>query len=90
MSPHASAGGRWRRAPDAPDQRGGVVGLTRTAGNWTPNGHHEQWLGFAANTGKARLCGPFLESGRQDLNLRPPGPQPGALPDCATPRGRRR
>jgi hypothetical protein len=21
------------------------------------------------------------------LNLRPPGPQPGALPDCATPRG---
>ena len=29
----------------------------------------------------------FLESGRQDLNLRPPGPQPGALPDCATPRG---
>ena len=29
----------------------------------------------------------FCESGRQDLNLRPPGPQPGALPDCATPRG---
>jgi hypothetical protein len=29
-----------------------------------------------------------LRSGRQDLNLRPPGPQPGALPDCATPRGR--
>ncbi len=28
-----------------------------------------------------------LQSGRQDLNLRPPGPQPGALPDCATPRG---
>src|SRR5207249_281313 len=25
-------------------------------------------------------------SGREDLNLRPPGPQPGALPDCATPR----
>ncbi len=30
----------------------------------------------------------FLRSGRQDLNLRPPGPQPGALPDCATPRDR--
>jgi hypothetical protein len=29
-------------------------------------------------------------SGRQDLNLRPPGPQPGALPDCATPRGAHR
>ena len=28
------------------------------------------------------------ESGREDLNLRPPGPQPGALPGCATPRGR--
>ncbi len=28
----------------------------------------------------------FPTSGRQDLNLRPPGPQPGALPDCATPR----
>src|SRR3954469_19846147 len=28
----------------------------------------------------------FHESGREDLNLRPPGPQPGALPGCATPR----
>ena len=26
------------------------------------------------------------KSGRQDLNLRPSGPQPDALPDCATPR----
>ena len=26
------------------------------------------------------------ESGRQDSNLRPPGPKPGTLPDCATPR----
>ena len=25
-------------------------------------------------------------SGRQDLNLRPPAPQAGALPGCATPR----
>ena len=25
-------------------------------------------------------------SGRQDSNLRPPGPKPGALPGCATPR----
>lgn len=29
---------------------------------------------------------PFFLSGRQDSNLRPPGPKPGALPDCATPR----
>ena len=26
-------------------------------------------------------------SGREDLNLRPFGPEPNALPDCATPRG---
>ena len=39
----------------------------------------------AART-KVPICS-FFESGRQDLNLRPPGPQPGALPDCATPRG---
>ena len=37
---------------------------------------------------KGPFCRPVVESGRQDLNLRPPGPQPGALPDCATPRGR--
>jgi hypothetical protein len=36
-------------------------------------------------SGRARAA-PVLQSGRQDLNLRPPGPQPGALPDCATPR----
>jgi hypothetical protein len=26
------------------------------------------------------------KSGRQDSNLGPPGPKPGTLPDCATPR----
>ena len=30
--------------------------------------------------------GPIKWSGRQDLNLRPPGPKPGALPSCATSR----
>ncbi len=39
------------------------------------------------NEKRPALAGLFLVSGRQDLNLRPPGPQPGALPDCATPRG---
>ena len=29
---------------------------------------------------------PIVESGREDLNLRPPQPHCGALPDCATPR----
>src|SRR2546422_97351 len=29
---------------------------------------------------------PIVESGREDLNLRPPQPHCGALPGCATPR----
>ena len=32
------------------------------------------------------IFGFHLWSGREDSNLRPPGPKPGALPDCATPR----
>ena len=28
----------------------------------------------------------FVRSGWQDLNLRPPGPKPGAIPGYATPR----
>ena len=47
--------------------------------NWTAN---PLYTALAHNA----ICREF-ESGRQDLNLRPPGPQPGALPDCATPRG---
>jgi hypothetical protein len=46
--------------------------------NWTPDRHYA----FSEHNA---ICRRF-ESGRQDLNLRPPGPQPGALPDCATPR----
>src|SRR5690606_31299339 len=37
---------------------------------------------------RVRRSAPSLrESGRLDLNQRPFGPQPNALPDCATPRG---
>jgi hypothetical protein len=32
------------------------------------------------------LVSPASLSGREDLNLRPPAPKAGALPDCATPR----
>ena len=32
------------------------------------------------------LCLTLYMSGRQDSNLRPPGPKPGALPACATSR----
>jgi hypothetical protein len=35
---------------------------------------------------KACKSRPFLLSGRLDSNQRPLGPQPSALPDCATPR----
>src|SRR4051794_15808929 len=37
-----------------------------------PAGHHE--------TKKPRQSGAFLRGERRDLNPRPPGPQPGALP----------
>src|SRR3990172_4016790 len=46
-------------------------------------------LGFLRH-GRARghegLGSSATESGRPDLNRRPPGPKPGALPACATPR----
>ena len=50
--------------------------------NWTPK---SRCLGLRERQIKL-ICSCFHRSGRQDLNLRPPGPQPGALPDCATPR----
>lgn len=34
------------------------------------------------------LSSSLCSSGRQDSNLRPPGPKPDALPACATPRTR--
>ena len=43
-----------------------------------PHGHRA----FALS--RLRVCA--FSSGREDLNLRPPGPEPGALPGCATPR----
>jgi hypothetical protein len=38
------------------------------------------------DTQNRRKTGGSGESGRLDLNQRPFGPQPNALPDCATPR----
>ncbi len=42
--------------------------------------------GAQAKREKARVYLALHWSGREDLNLRPPSPQLGALPDCATPR----
>ncbi len=42
--------------------------------------------GFQTKNPGSRL-GLVVSSGRQDSNLRPPGPKPGALPGCATSRG---
>jgi hypothetical protein len=59
-----------------------------TKRNWTLIGPRRLVGGSGTGTRKTPIRRLFVESGRQDLNLRPPGPQPGALPDCATPRGR--
>ena len=52
-----------------------------------PRGYPVADLASAQERRKPCVSRAFVTSGRQDLNLRPPGPQPGALPDCATPRG---
>jgi hypothetical protein len=71
-------------AIDELDARRGEHADARSAGQPYAEQRHPKAPGrMAAVTHGRRTAG---ESGRQDLNLRPPGPQPGALPDCATPR----
>ena len=43
---------------------------------------------YEQKKGRLEIANPFsfVWSGREDLNLRPPRPERGALPDCATPR----
>ena len=56
--------------------------------------HTKNSGGEGVRTPDPRLAKPMLSqlsytpkwSGRQDSNLRPSGPKPDALPDCATPR----
>ena len=44
-------------------------------------------LSLKMQISKGMRCTPFdIWSERRDLNSRPPGPEPGALPSCATPR----
>ncbi len=54
------------------------------AGTTRPKGRFSAGSSQSGNPLPKRASG---ISGRQDLNLRPLGPQPSALPDCATPRG---
>jgi hypothetical protein len=78
----------------------GVSGIRRSSSGWsstTPTSPKPRLpsrlppspiLSFrrtVASSGGGSNEGPL--SGRQDLNLRPLGPQPSALPGCATPRG---
>jgi len=53
--------------------------------NWTPIGPRSLILLRESQTLKASATGSFNVSGRQDLNLRPPGPQPGAGPQTYGP-----
>src|SRR3954447_3874255 len=55
--------------------------------NLDPKLDPSRYLALPRKRREPRVTRAFVTSGRQDLNLRPPGPQPGALPDCATPRG---
>jgi hypothetical protein len=60
---------RLGRAPTGPDEpaapRNCALFVPRPASCWA--------VSYAQ---KAFICRPFAQSGRQDLNLRPPGPQP--------------
>jgi hypothetical protein len=63
-------------------------------GNRTPITSLEGWgstveLHPRGGFAEVRVVPPASLSGREDLNLRPPAPKAGALPDCATPRGDR-
>ncbi len=53
--------------------------------NWHP-GEVRTAGGTLVPLGEVPACQRVAESGRRDSNPRPPGPKPGALPDCATPR----
>lgn len=54
-----------------------LAGSCAVAGVWR-NAHYSRLTDVAQS--------PLLESGRRDLNPRPPEPHSGALPDCATSR----
>jgi hypothetical protein len=58
---------------DDPEDGSGVLGLLEVASGWAGLEERSQ-----------RVI--KEESGREDLNLRPPAPKAGALPGCATPR----
>ena len=72
-------------------RRWSTQGPARRSHRPTSSSADQNWGETAPRDASVRPESPCgLQSGRQDLNLRPPGPQPGALPDCATPRDVRR
>ena len=75
--------------------RGRAPRAARTSGSRRPGRRRSRWRRrtgmptmVTTQNPPARVPKGFeeSESGREDLNLRPPGPEPGALPGCATPR----
>jgi hypothetical protein len=81
----ATAAASPGRAPSVPRRRGSVSSSREELDpKWTPRQAGATW----PNRTKPPLVRRFrFRSGRLDLNQRPFGPQPNALPDCATPRG---
>ena len=53
-------------------------------GSYASTSVRRRWEAFKEIA--ARLVGGLFWSGRSDLNRRPPAPQAGTLPGCATPR----
>jgi len=78
---HASAGGAWEPPRPADRSTDAAPFATRLLPKH-PKAHAPPTRRLGISKGRRGL----KLSGREDLNLRPFGPEPNALPDCATPR----
>ena len=75
---------QWRQAGDT-DSAASARFRRRTIGSSRLTNEQRERVALLFLTEEPHLtCG--FESGRQDLNLRPPAPKAGALPSCATSR----
>ena len=81
-------GRRWGRCPSSPSRCAWPRSRSPALSAHETGRPDAAGCGFVPHPASLRLGSHAeRESGREDLNLRPPGPQPGALPGCATPRG---